>query len=73
MIMSPQQQVRLAHKMQIKWLQMVATQEVTAEAWGGVVDALFANQPEEAVLRCREGNLPPLVVCEIQKIFGLPS
>jgi hypothetical protein len=66
-------QVCFARKLETMWFRMVSLADRDYEGLGDVVDAIFANNPEEALIRCRENHVSENITREIREVFGITS
>lgn len=63
---------RFAHRCQVAWVGLLAEgRNFEAVVWGQVVDAIFCNEPEIAILRARFHRLPEGTIAAIREAFQL--
>jgi hypothetical protein len=66
--------LRFAHNCQRAWLDLIATnRNKEALVWGTVLDAIFDNDPNLAVLRAEQNSMPPSTIRAIREAFELTS
>jgi hypothetical protein len=66
--------LRFAHNCQRAWLDLIASNhDREALVWGTILDAIFDNNPDLAILRAEQNSLPPSTITAIREAFELTS
>lgn len=69
--MADADRVRFARWLELEWLKLFAMADGAAEGLGPVVEAVVWNNPEEALIRCKEGGVDEVICLKIREVFEI--